>query len=160
MLFVDEAYSLARDGSDGRDFGHEAIDTLVAAMENMRGSLVVIAAAYPGPMERFLQSNPGLPSRFTERVQFPDYTDSELGEILRRMCVDSPYTLPAEVLDRAARRFSLTRRLRPESFGNARAARGLFDVMEASLARRSSAEPDGAPALTTFQPEDVPDVLR
>jgi len=160
VLFVDEAYSLARDSSDGRDFGHEAIDTLVAAMENKRGSLVVIAAGYPGPMERFLLSNPGLPSRFTERVPFPDYSDSELGEILRRICVDAGYTIPAEVLDRAARCFSATRRLRPESFGNARTARGLFDTMEASLARRASAEPDGAPTLTTFRPEDVPDVLR
>jgi SpoVK/Ycf46/Vps4 family AAA+-type ATPase len=158
VLFIDEAYSLARDNSsDGRDFGREAVDTLVAAMENMRGKLVVIAAGYPGPMQQFLQSNPGLPSRFTQRVPFPDYSDSELAEILRRTCVQAGYQVSAEVLDRARGWFAVHRRLEPESFGNARAARGLFELMETSLAFRTSTEPDGAPGLTTFCPEDVPD---
>jgi len=157
VLFIDEAYSLARGDSDGRDFGHEAVDTLVQAMENLRGQLVVIAAGYPGPMETFVRSNPGLPSRFTERVTFPDYTDDELGEILRRICDGAGYQLPPEAVDRAVRRFAAQRRLQPESFGNARAARGLFEVMEANLARRAYSEPDGAPGLTTFQPGDVPD---
>ena len=89
VLFIDEAYSLARGEPGGRDFGQEAIDAMVQAMENLRGKLVVIAAGYPGPMEQFLLSNPGLPSRFTERVEFPDYSESELAEILRRVCADA-----------------------------------------------------------------------
>ena len=156
MLFIDEAYSLARGDSDGRDFGHEAIDTLVAAMENLRGKLVVIAAGYPGPMEQFLRSNPGLPSRFTEHVTFPDYSESELGEILCRICADASYELPGNALEHAVRWFATQRRLKPDSFGNARAARGLFEAMEANLARRVSSEPDDAPGLTVFRPEDVP----
>ena len=155
VLFIDEAYSLSRSDFD-RDFGLEAVDTLVQAMENLRGRLVVIAAGYPGPMEQFLRANPGLPSRFTERVTFPDYSDTELGEILRRICVSEGYQLPPEVLDQAVTWFATTRRLRPDSFGNARAARGLFERMETGLARRGSTEPDGAPGLTTFRSADIP----
>jgi SpoVK/Ycf46/Vps4 family AAA+-type ATPase len=157
VLFIDEAYSLTRDDVDGRDFGHEAVDTLVQAMENLRGKLVVIAAGYPAPMEQFLRSNPGLPSRFTERVAFPDYSDADLGEILRRICAAAAYELPEDVLVRAVRWFAAQRRRQPESFGNARAARELFERMEARLARRVSGEPDDAPGLATFRPEDVPD---
>jgi SpoVK/Ycf46/Vps4 family AAA+-type ATPase len=157
VLFIDEAYSLARGGADGRDFGHEVIDTLVAAMENLRGQLVVIAAGYPGPMEEFLRSNPGLLSRFTERVAFPDYSEADLGEILRRVCVAEGYTLPPEVLAQAVRWFAARRRLDPDSFGNARAARSLFERMEASLARRVSGEPDEAPGLSTFHQDDIPE---
>jgi SpoVK/Ycf46/Vps4 family AAA+-type ATPase len=156
VLFIDEAYSLTRGESDGRDFGHEAVDTLVQAMENLRGKLVVIAAGYPGPMERFVRSNPGLQSRFTERVMFPDYTDAELGEILRRVCVAEGYEIGPDVLAAAVRLFAAQRHHDPESFGNARAARGLFAIMENNLARRVSGEPDDAPGLATFLPEDVP----
>ena len=154
VLFIDEAYSLARGEPGGRDFGQEAIDTLVQAMENLRGKLVVIAAGYPGPMEQFLLANPGLPSRFTERVAFPDYSGSELAEILGR--VSAGYELPAEARERAVRWFADQRRRQPEAFGNARAARLLLETMEARLARRVSGEPDGAPGLTVFLPEDVP----
>jgi SpoVK/Ycf46/Vps4 family AAA+-type ATPase len=157
VLFIDEAYSLARGESDGRDFGQEAIDALVQAMENMRGKLVVIAAGYPAPMEQFLRSNLGLPSRFTERVTFPDYSDLELGQILQQICADAGYELPPEALARALRWLAAQRRLQPESFGNARASRLLFELMEARLARRVSGEPDDAPGLTIFHPEDVPD---
>jgi SpoVK/Ycf46/Vps4 family AAA+-type ATPase len=156
VLFIDEAYSLARGEPGGRDFGQEAIDTLVQAMENLRGKLVVIAAGYPGPMEQFLLSNPGLPSRFTERVAFPDYSGSELAEILRRVCADAGYELLAEAQERVERWFADQRRRQPEAFGNARAARVLFETMEASLARRVSGEPDDAPVLTVFLPDDVP----
>jgi SpoVK/Ycf46/Vps4 family AAA+-type ATPase len=158
VLFIDEAYSLTRDQTDGRDFGQEAMDTLVQEMENRRGKLVVIAAGYPDQMERFLASNPGLPSRFTARVPFPDYSDADLGEILRRLCEREGFRLPPGVLDRAVAWFAVERRRQPGSFGNARAARGLFEIMEANLARRVGAESDDMAALTTFSGEDVPDV--
>ena len=82
-------------------------------MENLRGQLVVIAAGYPGPMEQFLRSNPGLPSRFTERVAFPDYSEADLGEILRRDCVAEGYELPPEALAQAVRWFAARRRRQP-----------------------------------------------
>jgi hypothetical protein len=107
-------------------------------------------------MEQFLLSNPGLPSRFTERVAFPDYSGSELAEILRRVCADAGYELLAEAQERVERWFADQRRRQPEAFGNARAARVLFETMEASLARRVSGEPDDAPVLTVFLPDDVP----
>jgi hypothetical protein len=109
-------------------------------------------------MERFLASNPGLPSRFTARVPFPDYSDADLGEILRRLCEREGFRLPPGVLDRAVAWFAVERRRQPGSFGNARAARGLFEIMEANLARRIGAESDDMAALTTFSGEDVPDV--
>ena len=100
VLFIDEAYSLARGEPDGRDFGHEAIDTLVQAMENLRGKLVVIAAGYPGRWSSSCASNPGLPSRFTERVVFPDYSGSELARSCGALRRREAYELPTDALDR------------------------------------------------------------
>lgn len=156
VLFIDEAYSLTRDQTDGRDFGHEAMDTLVQEMENRRGKLVVVAAGYPDQMGRFLASNPGLPSRFTAHVPFPDYSDADLGEILRRLCEREGFRLPPDVLDRAVQWFAVARRRQPGSFGNARAARGLLELMEANLARRVGGESDDMDQLTVFRPADVP----
>jgi SpoVK/Ycf46/Vps4 family AAA+-type ATPase len=157
VLFIDEAYSLIREESDGRDFGREAVDTLVQAMENLRGKLVVIAAGYPDEMERFVRANPGLPARFTERIVFGGYSDRDLTEILRRSGARQGFELSPEVLDRAGRWFAARRRREPRTFGNAREARLLLERMETSLARRVSGEPDNAPGLVTFRPEDVPD---
>jgi SpoVK/Ycf46/Vps4 family AAA+-type ATPase len=156
VLFIDEAYSLTRDSTSGSDFGREAVDTLNQEMENRRGQLAVIAAGYPAEMELFLRSNPGLPSRFTERVLFPGYSDQELARILRLTCERERFELPPEVLDRAVLWFAAERRRQPDSFGNARAVRGLFDRMEASLARRVAGDP-AATDLSGFRPDDVPD---
>ncbi|HBG01209.1 MAG TPA: stage V sporulation protein K, partial [Firmicutes bacterium] len=93
LLFIDEAYSLARGGE--RDFGKEAIDTLVKAVEDQRESLVVILAGYPKPMEAFLESNPGLRSRFPVTIGFPDYSDIELYKIALGMLEQREYTLTA-----------------------------------------------------------------
>src|SRR5699024_6660039 len=97
ILFIDEAYSLARGGE--RDFGKEAIDMLVAHMENNRQSFILILAGYPRQMNYFLQTNPGLRSRFPFMIDFPDYTPSELIEIAKIMVKNRDYylTKPAEV---------------------------------------------------------------
>ncbi|MFJ8630207.1 AAA family ATPase [Streptomyces sp. NPDC093568] len=157
VLFIDEAYSLSR-GEHGGDFGREAIDTLTREMEDLRGRLVVVAAGYAGPMEGFLAQNPGLRSRFTERVMFPHYSGAELVEILRRMALDRDprYELPDAVAGRARSWLDRQRIAHPEDFGNGRTVRVLLDRMEARMARRLTDDMSvGRPSA--FAPEDVPD---
>ena len=160
VLFIDEAYSLsaASASGSGNDFGKEAIDALVQQMENLRGRIAVIAAGYPAPMEEFLTTNPGLASRFTVRVDFPDYSGLELVEILRAMAAKEEYQISPAAEMKALAWFEAERRLRPGSFGNGRAARGLLERMEARLGARMTAVPDADDAaLSTFREEDVPD---
>ena len=92
VLFIDEAYALARE-SDRLDFGDEAIETLLKRMEDNRHQLVVIVAGYPRLMRRFLESNPGLRSRFSREIDFPDYSTEDLVEIFSRFAAESEYTL-------------------------------------------------------------------
>ena len=157
VLFIDEAYSLSRSES-GNDFGHEAIDTLVPEMENRRGRLCVIAAGYPREMDRFLQANPGLASRFTEHVEFPDYSGTELITILTGMAGQEGFTLDPGALAGAQRWFEIRRARDGADFGNARTARGLLGDMRRRLAERTVDLEDNHPELDIFTAEDVPDV--
>lgn len=91
ILFIDEAYSLARGGE--KDFGKEAIDTLVKAMEDHKNDFVLILAGYPAEMDRFIRSNPGLPSRFPIKLNFPDFTIQELIAIGEQMLKERQYRL-------------------------------------------------------------------
>jgi SpoVK/Ycf46/Vps4 family AAA+-type ATPase len=159
VLFIDEAYSLSR-GGDGRDFGTEAIDALVQQMENLRGRLCVIAAGYPAPMEEFLSTNPGLASRFTARVHFPDYSDTELLQILQAMAAADEFTLTAAAEKRAVAWFAAARAARPDAFGNGRAARNLLGEMQASLGARTATTEADVSQLSTFEAEDIPDARR
>jgi SpoVK/Ycf46/Vps4 family AAA+-type ATPase len=105
-LFIDEAYSLVVQHAAGADdFGREAIETLLKFMEDNRGRLVVIAAGYDDEMREFLSSNPGLRSRFTNLIQFPDYTEVECGEILDRMMTDASLRLSREAVGMVTRIF-------------------------------------------------------
>ncbi|MFC5822273.1 AAA family ATPase [Nonomuraea insulae] len=152
VLFVDEAYSLSE--SRGHDqYGQEAITALVKEMEDHRGDLVVIAAGYPREMDDFLAANPGLRSRFGERVEFPGYTAGELAEILRLRAADQGYTLTAAAVEKAADWLAAERAAGGATFGNARAVRKLLERLEAGLARRTA---NGAHDLSTITPEDVP----
>jgi len=125
ILFIDEAYSLARGGE--RDFGKESIDCLVRAMEEHRGELILILAGYPAEMEWFLSQNPGLRSRFPIRIDFPDYTPDELLAIGIKMWQDREYELTPDARD------ALRSILRSRSWltagdqGNARAVRNLVE---------------------------------
>ena len=157
VLFIDEAYSLSRSDS-GNDFGQEVIDTLVPEMENRRGRLCVIAAGYPADMERFLSANPGLKSRFTEHVEFPDYDASELVTILTTMASREGFALDPGAVARAQIWFETRRARDGVDFGNARTARGLLGEMRRRLAERTLEFEDGSPDLDIFTAEDVPDV--
>ncbi|GGX73306.1 AAA family ATPase [Streptomyces hiroshimensis] len=152
VLFIDEAYSLVRDAGGHGGFGAEAVDALVREMEEWRGRLVVIAAGYPRDMDRLLDFNPGMRSRFTARVPFPEYALEDLVEILRRMAAADGYTLGEGVPGRAARWLRHTRQADPAGFGNARTVRGLLGAMEGRMAARYARGAAG----TEFLPEDVP----
>jgi hypothetical protein len=153
VLFIDEAYTLQRGGE--HDYGQEAIDTLVKAMEDYRHRLVVIVAGYPLEMIRFIQSNPGLHSRFGPPLHFADYSDIELGKILSALADSDQLELPGDILREAIAFLEYEKRRNPLSFGNARAAHRLFEDMKNHLALRSL-EAKGSDFGLTFIPEDVP----
>lgn len=124
VLFIDEAYAL--NGGGANDFGREAIDTLLKAMEDHRDDLVVIVAGYDGLMDEFIHSNPGLESRFNRFLHFADYTAEELLAIFRMQCEKGCYILEPEA--EAPLRSLLERRMADAaSFGNARGVRNLFE---------------------------------
>ena len=163
VLFVDEAYALATE-ADRLDFGPEAIETLLKRMEDHRHRLVVIVAGYPRLMHRFLDSNPGLRSRFAREIVFPDYSTDELLAITEKFARESEYALGpggAETLRRIMDGVQ-----RGEGFGNARYARTIFEqslnAQALRLAGTSGAElADLAPEeLVTLRPEDVAAAAR
>ena len=124
VLFIDEAYALAP-GARQLDFGPEAIETLLKRMEDFRHRLVVIVAGYPRLMHRFLESNPGLRSRFAREIAFPDYSTDELLAITRKFAGESEYAFELEA--EAALRRIFDGAKRGEGFGNARYARTIFE---------------------------------
>jgi stage V sporulation protein K len=126
VLFIDEAYALVRPGAHGRqDFGQEAVETLLKRMEDYRHRLVVIVAGYPRLMEQFLDSNPGLRSRFAREITFPDYSTDELLAITGKFAGDNEYVLTDDAEHSLRRLFDHARR--GEGFGNARYARTIFE---------------------------------
>jgi stage V sporulation protein K len=145
VLFIDEAYSLARGGE--KDFGKEAIDCLVRAMEEHRSELMLILAGYPAEMEWFLQQNPGLRSRLPITIHFPDYTSEELLAIAEGMWRSREYQLTPDAR-LFLRQLVLTRRWSPEGEeGNARAVRNLVERSLRCQALRLQSQP----ALTREQ---------
>jgi len=156
VLFIDEAYSLASGGEN--DFGREAIETLLKAMEDHRDDLVVIVAGYTGPMEKFIHSNPGLESRFNRYFFFPDYDGNQLTEIFRIQCKKNSYTLTPEADEAALKMFTRLYEERDENFGNGRDVRNCFEDMVVRQSNRVAAlESPSKEDLITVKPEDLVD---
>lgn len=154
VLLIDEAYALARGGE--QDFGREAIDTLVKAMEDHRDDLVVIACGYPDEMGAFIAANPGLRSRFPKTIHFPDYTNDELVAIFEQLCEEHHYRLTPGARRRARACFAA--QPRTKGFGNGRVARNLFEAAIANQATRLARQPAPADrALITLTASDIPD---
>ena len=126
VLFIDEAYSLAGDKVDN-DYGKEAIETILKAMEDHRDELVVIVAGYTELMHKFIDSNPGLSSRFSKYFEFPDYTGEELLAIFERFCSKNGYVMEEEAKNIIKAKFDELYEHRDDHFGNARTARNIFE---------------------------------
>jgi stage V sporulation protein K len=125
VLFIDEAYSLAR--SDDSDFGQEAVNTLLKAMEDYRDRFAVIVAGYPREMQYFLESNPGLKSRIANIIRFEDYTPEELEAIFKLMLFNYEYEIEPEALERVRDIITDAYLRRGRNFSNGRFIRNLFD---------------------------------
>ena len=138
ILFIDEAYSLARSGND---FGQEAIDTLLKFMEDNRDRIIVIVAGYPNEMQRFINSNPGLTSRFTKTIEFPPYAANELAAILRVMAKQQNFVLP-DNLESSLGPW-VTVGMRNKSWGQAREMRTLLERAREAQATRIAHDPSG-----------------
>lgn len=154
VLFIDEAYSLSDRGSD-QDFGREAIETLLAEMENHRDDLCVIVAGYQDKMEGFLASNPGLRSRFSRTIYFPDYSSDELVKIFETLSQEKGLILGQDVLSKVDEYFTHSRA--QEQFGNARAVRQLLEDSIVRQANRiaSKLETLTRDELQTLHSEDL-----
>ena len=127
VLFIDEAYSLVPEGGGGQDYGQEAISTLLKRMEDYRDRLVVIIAGYKDEMQRFIDSNPGLQSRFNRYIDFPDYTGGELVDIFKMYMKKNQYTLAPDAELFLKEQFDYAVAHKDRNFGNARFARNVFE---------------------------------
>jgi len=149
VLFIDEAYSLT-----GDQYGTEAVDTLVKEMEDRRDDLVVIVAGYPAPMEEFVAANPGLASRFRTTIEFDDYTDDELVEILTLLADGSDYELTPAALKHFRELLAGTARGR--TFGNGRFSRNTLEAAIGAHAwRLRDVEAPTKDELRRLLPEDL-----
>lgn len=154
ILFVDEAYALARAGS--QDFGKEAIETLLKMMEDHRDDLVVIVAGYTAEMDNFIHANPGLASRFNRYIHFLDYTPAELLKIFLNFCTTHSYVLSESTHHGLQTVFSREIQVQRERFSNARYVRNLFEKVIEAQAQRVFAIANASKAdLQEILPTDV-----
>lgn len=154
VLFIDEAYTLAKGGND---FGQESIDTLLKQMEDNRSRLAVIVTGYTEPMQSFINSNPGLSSRFTRTINFKDYNSIELFEIFKSLCKKNEYDLSDAAEDKVIDIFKAAYNNRSDTFGNGRLVRKYFEkTLEKHAARYAAGE---TLSLQVLSIEDVPDEI-
>ena len=156
VLFVDEAYALAPDGIQGADFGREAIDTLLKKMEDHRENLAVIVAGYRDEMDRFLEANPGLRSRFNRFFEFTDYRPSELRDIFQRFCADQNYRLTKEAEKKLIDVLTKAYARRTNRFGNGRYVRNLFErAIQAQCSRLAAVASPTMDELILLHEDDI-----
>ncbi|MGP4004092.1 right-handed parallel beta-helix repeat-containing protein [Streptomyces sp. 8N706] len=156
VLFIDEAYALSPEDS-GRDFGREAIDTLVKLMEDHRESVVVIVAGYTAEMERFLSVNPGVASRFSRTITFGDYAPEELLRIVEQQAEEHEYRIGEGAAEALLKYFTLLPK--GPAFGNGRTARQTFEAMvERHAGRVAQLKDPSTDDLTLLYPEDLPEL--
>lgn len=155
VLFIDEAYSLtSQEGAN--DFGHEAIETVLKAMEDHRDDLVVIVAGYENLMEKFINSNPGLESRFNRYFVFEDYNGDELYEIFEMRCKKNKYALNEDAEKFLREHFKALYETRDDNFGNGRTVRNIFEnVVSVHSDRVALIENPTTDDLMTVLKEDV-----
>lgn len=174
ILFIDEAYTLVSDINSGSNFGKEAIDTLIKRLEDDRGKFVCIVAGYTKEMHDFLQSNPGMKSRFNKVIEFKDYNGDELTEIFRRIVNKNRFTLSSDADENIGNFFNNLYACRTRNFGNAREVRNIFDEAKkhqshrlAKLRKNGEYSPEEAFILTrediegeaSIRPMSLNDVL-
>ena len=156
VLFIDEAYALTNYSMEG-DFGQEAVDTLLKVMEDKRDNLVVIVAGYPEEMEKFLDSNPGLRSRFNKHIQFEDYSVSQLLEIFNLMCSTQDFVVAEDAKDLLMMNIGQMVASSKENFANAREIRNYFEDVVSRQANRlmNMSSVEMGDALITIEKEDL-----
>ena len=158
VLFIDEAYALSR-GDNGRDFGNEAIETLLKRMEDHRKDLAVIVAGYPNEMEEFISSNPGLKSRFNRYFKFNHYNGPELLKIFKLFAGKADFKLVEDAEEKLLFIFEGMFEQKDEHFGNARVARNLFEECVANQANRIVKEKElTKEILMTLKESDIPEI--
>lgn len=159
VLFIDEAYALAKDNK--KDFGNEAIEVLLKKMEDHRDQLVVIVAGYPDEMEEFIESNPGLQSRFNRYFTFDHYKPKELIGIFELFCLKNDFEITEEAKEKLQFIFDKLYEKRHKSFGNARVARNLFEkIIEYQANRIVSITPLTEELLKNIIEDDIPPINK
>ncbi|MGP5361185.1 AAA family ATPase [Psychrobacter celer] len=155
VLFIDEAYTLVK---EGKDFGQEAIDTLLKQMEDHRDRFAVIVAGYTNPMQVFIKSNPGLESRFTRTIEFEDYNPSELFSIFEELCKKESYSLTESAQKKVSSIFEKLYEEREDNFGNGRLVRNLFNKTRVIHSSRVALDP--LDSLDIIEAIDIPDFIK
>ena len=155
VLFIDEAYALVPE-EKGKDYGQEAISTLLIRMEDDRDKLVVIVAGYTDEMKHFINSNPGLQSRFNRYINFPDYTAEELAQIYLLHVKKNQYTMDEATIEYLQKQFEYVVAHKDRNFGNGRYARNVFEKSIQSQAKRvSKVDNPTTEMLTKITREDL-----
>lgn len=157
VLFIDEAYALTQNLT-GNDYGTEAVNTLIKRMEDYRNDLAVIVAGYTEPMQLFIESNPGLKSRFNRYFHFQHFTPAELFQVFESFCKKSDFIVSVEAKEKLTDTFELLYSEKDETFGNARVVRNLFEKCVQNQANRIvKLKKINQKTLKIFLEEDIPE---